>query len=384
MNAGDLIYCKCCWVPSTRPRVTFSERGWCNACEWNFEKKTLNWQERWTKLEEICDRYRHKDGSPDVIVGFSGGKDSLWVAYSLKEKLGMHPLLVTIMPHLETEIGKWNRENLCTKESGFERLNITLKEDKYRDLAKFHFEDTGRPKHPWETAISAVIINQAVKLGIPFIMYGEEGEMEYGGSSREKDRWMLPCDKEYLMKFYWQEKLDWDIPSDEEFSKIFFTQFSRFENWSPIKHAEFAKSKGMETLPTRSIGTFTNDCQLSDKMQDLHVYLMGIKFGFGRCTSDVCIAIREGWIERDEGLELIENYDGEFPQIYLNDYLDYFRMTKQRFNFTILKHANTEILERSSDSLEAAHVWNLQSWVAKKRRQGTKLEFINPTRYDFL
>jgi hypothetical protein len=266
---------------------------------------------------------------------------------------------------------------------GFERVEITLKEEKYRDLAKFHFEDSGRPKHPWETAISAVVINQAFLQNIPFIMYGEEGEMEYGGSSREKDRWMLPCDKEYLMKFYWQEKLDWDIPADGDFSKIFFTQFSRYENWSPSKHGNFAIGKGMRTIPVRSIGTFTSYCQLSDKLQDLHAHLMWLKFGFGRCTSDVCIAIRDGWIERDEGLELIENYDGEFPNIYLNDYLDYFRMIKQQFNFIILKHVNAEILERSSDSLEAAHIWQLQSWVAKKRRQGTKLEFISPHRWDY-
>ena len=380
MDARDLRWCAHCWIPSTRPRITFSERGWCNSCEWNEEKKTLNWQERWSKLEEICDRYRHKDGSPDVIVGFSGGKDSIYVSYALKERLGMHPLLVTVLPHLETDIGKWNRFNMCPD---FERMNIELKEEKYRDLAKFHFEDTGRPKHPWETAISAVIINQAVKLGIPFIMYGEEGEMEYGGSSREKDRWMLPCDKEYLMYFYWQEKLDWDIPSDEEFSKIFFTQLSRFENWMPFKHAEFAKVKGMKALETRSIGTFTSDSQLSDKLQDLHTFLMWLKFSFGRCTSDVCIAIRDGRLERDEGLELIENFDGEFANIYLADYLDYFRMDKNQFNFTLMKHANTGLLERSSDSLEAAHIWQLQSWCAKKRRQGTKLEFISPHRWDY-
>ena len=374
MNASELIYCQNCWMPSTRPRITFSQRGWCNACEWNDQKKTLNWSERWTKLEEICDKFRRTDSSPDVIVGYSGGKDSIYVAHQLRDRLGMHPLLVTVLPHLETEIGKWNRENMCP---GFERVEITLKEEKYRDLAKFHFEDTGRPKHPWATAISAVIIDQAVRLGIPFIMYGEEGEMEYGGSSREKDRWMLPCDKEYLMKYYWQDKLDWDIPSDEEFSKIFFTQFSRYENWSPSLHGNFAIGKGMRTIPVRSIGTFTCYSQLSDKLQDIHAYLMGIKFGFGRATSDACIAIRDGWAERDEALEWIENYDLECPNVYIPEYLDYFKMTKDQFNFTLLKHANMEIMENYG------HVFHLQEWVAKKRRKDTKCELMNPTRYNF-
>jgi hypothetical protein len=31
---------------STRNRITFDDRGWCNACQWMEEKKTLDWQNR--------------------------------------------------------------------------------------------------------------------------------------------------------------------------------------------------------------------------------------------------------------------------------------------------------------------------------------------------
>ena len=31
---------------STRPRITFDERGSCNACQWSEEKKKLDWKKR--------------------------------------------------------------------------------------------------------------------------------------------------------------------------------------------------------------------------------------------------------------------------------------------------------------------------------------------------
>ena len=39
-----IIRCKNCVMPSTRPRITFDEKGWCNACQWMEKKKTLDWK----------------------------------------------------------------------------------------------------------------------------------------------------------------------------------------------------------------------------------------------------------------------------------------------------------------------------------------------------
>ena len=327
---------------------------------------------------------------------WSGGKDSIYVAYKMRDEFGMTPLLVTVLPHLETEIGEWNRKNTCP---GFKKMEITLgKDDKYRRLAREYFIKQGRPKHPWETAISAAVIGIAWNKKIPFIIYGEEGEQEYGGSSREKDRWKLPVDKDYLMQFYWQDHLDWAIPRDDEFEKIFFTQYSRFENWSPSVHSDFAIANGMRSKPVRSVGTYTSWSQISDYLQDLHAYLMFLKFGFGRCTADVAIAIREGWKSKSEGLELIEAYDGEFPNQLLDQYLEYFDMDYPTFCRILASHTNKELLEPAESIRDdhaipqnwegaktnhgAAHIWYLQTWAAKHRRKDTKNELTSPERFD--
>jgi len=370
----SIFWCERCLAPSTRPRITFREIDGlltCNACEHAINKKTrIDWDERQRYFGKLCDKFRGNGKDPDVIIPWSGGKDSVYVAHTVRDRFGMTPLLVSVIPHLETTIGAWNRENLSR---GFQKMEIELPVEKYWKLAKKFFIEQGRPKHPWETAISLVIINTAIDLGIPFIVYGEDGEMEYGGSNREKDRWKKPADKEYLMNFYWLNDPCWKVP--ENLDDVFFTQWSRFEDWSPTKHAEFAIKRGMRIAEERSIGTYTNTCQLSDKLQDLHAYLMFVKYGFGRCTSDACIQIREGLLDRDEALELVENYDGEFPNTYLKEYLGYFDMTEEEFTRTINKFGNRTFMENYM------HIWYLKEWVQMKRRRGTKLELLNPNRF---
>ena len=87
-----IIYCKKCVVSNQRPRVHFNEDGICGQCLYaEFKQTMIDWDKREKELESICDKFRSNDGSWDVIVPGSGGKDSSYVAYVLKEKFGMHP-----------------------------------------------------------------------------------------------------------------------------------------------------------------------------------------------------------------------------------------------------------------------------------------------------
>jgi hypothetical protein len=43
---------------STRPRISFDERGWCNACRWMETKKELNWDDRLDVLQELLTKHK--------------------------------------------------------------------------------------------------------------------------------------------------------------------------------------------------------------------------------------------------------------------------------------------------------------------------------------
>ena len=117
----EVKFCKKCVISNQRPSSTvefkskntdakkvinFDESGVCSACIYHQEKETgIDWNERDKQLEILLSKFRKNDGSYDVIVPGSGGKDSAFASHILKYKYGMNPLTVTWSPHLYTDIG---------------------------------------------------------------------------------------------------------------------------------------------------------------------------------------------------------------------------------------------------------------------------------------
>ena len=71
-------------------------------------KKLINWKEREKEFKEILDKYRKNDGSYDVLLPGSGGKDTIFLSHVLKYKYKMNPLTITWAPHIYTDIGWHN------------------------------------------------------------------------------------------------------------------------------------------------------------------------------------------------------------------------------------------------------------------------------------
>ena len=99
-------FCSSCTISNQRPRINFDKNGVCSACNYAERKKNnIDWELRNKELEALCDKYRKNDGTYDVIVPSSGGKDSAFVAYTLKYKYNMNPLTVTWARHIYTDWG---------------------------------------------------------------------------------------------------------------------------------------------------------------------------------------------------------------------------------------------------------------------------------------
>ena len=114
--------CKKCLTTSTRPRTSFTE-GLCSACKNFEERKKINWRLRERQLKKLCDKVRKSNGDYDVVVPAGGGKDSSYVAWTLKHKYNMNPLCVFCEPPLFTRIGEENLLNF--RNSGFDLLQIS-------------------------------------------------------------------------------------------------------------------------------------------------------------------------------------------------------------------------------------------------------------------
>ena len=97
-------YCKKCTMPDTRPGITFDAEGVCSACRHYEHRKQVDWDARFKEFQALCDKYRgcNGPGGYDCAVAVSGGKDSHFQVYMLKEVMHMNPILFSVednFPH---------------------------------------------------------------------------------------------------------------------------------------------------------------------------------------------------------------------------------------------------------------------------------------------
>lgn len=108
---APLRRCTRCILPATYPFITFDSNGVCNHCHEHVTQKVFG---REALLEALAP-YRSKDGSPDCVVGFSGGRDSSYGLHLLKTELGMTPLAFTYDWGLVTDLARRNQARICGK-----------------------------------------------------------------------------------------------------------------------------------------------------------------------------------------------------------------------------------------------------------------------------
>ena len=87
--------CKKCLMVSLRPRITF-KNGICNACRNYKFYKNVDWKKRFSQLKKIANKIKKESNHKkyNCIVPSGGGKDSSYVAWHVKNTLGLKPLCV--------------------------------------------------------------------------------------------------------------------------------------------------------------------------------------------------------------------------------------------------------------------------------------------------
>ncbi|MCC7532420.1 MAG: N-acetyl sugar amidotransferase [Bacteroidia bacterium] len=389
---ANVIFCKRCVINNQRPStsrefvkkntridtVGFGEDGICDACRWFEEKKKIDWKERENQLQELCNRFRRNDGSYDVIVPSSGGKDSFFVAHQLKYKYGMNPLTVTWAPHRYTVIGWQNFQSMI--DAGFDNILVTPNGKVHGKLTKLAFENLVNPFQPFIIGQKNVAPRMALQYGVQLIMYGEnhaeahnkigenytplmdiehftrasdETDLYFGGV-HIKDLHQFGIDKNDMTMY----KPLLAEPVLKAGIEVHY--YSYYYNWSPQENYYYAMehSKFKSNPDGRSEGTYSKFASLDDKIDGQHYYTMFIKFGQGRTMNDACRDIRDGFITRDEGIELMNKYDGEFPRKYFQEFLDYIGISEERY---------WEVI----DNARSPHLWHKVNgkWVLKQKIQ---------------
>ncbi len=371
---------------SLQTTVEFDKNGVCAGCHFvkkEFDSKVIDWTSREKELIDLCNKYRKNNGQYDCIVPGSGGKDSVYASYILKHKYKMNPLTVTWSPHLYTEIGWKNFQNWLHK-GGFDNFLYTPNPKIHK---KITHEATKRLLHPFQPFIigqKTFALKMAAKFNIALVFYGEmpgKGGKKvsykaktYAEATEQKGFEMdplegKPFEEAYLGGKKVQEYLDEGISKSDlqsykpleidevNSNNIQFHYLGYYLRWIPQEMYYFSvKNVDFSANPQRTEGTFTKYSSLDDKIDGFFYYTSYIKFGFGRAMNDSCQEVRHGHITKDEGKSLIKKFDGEYPQKYEEEFLNYISMKKEDF------------LDLC-DKFRPKHLWEKKSnfWQLKKR-----------------
>lgn len=110
----SLRRCTCCILPETFPFIYFDEQGVCNYCK-NYQPKYQGLDPIAAKHEflQIIDKYRNNNQAPDVLVPFSGGRDSCYGLHLIKQEFGFNPITFTYDWGMVTDLARRNIARMC-------------------------------------------------------------------------------------------------------------------------------------------------------------------------------------------------------------------------------------------------------------------------------
>jgi N-acetyl sugar amidotransferase len=362
-------------INSVKSTMNLDENGVCDACRTAEQKEKIDWAIREKELVELLDKYRKSDGGYDCLVPGSGGKDSAYQAHVLKYKYGMNPLTVTWPPILYTDYGYANWKKWI--DSGFDNISFTRNGKAMKILTKLSIENLF---HPFQTFILGqknLAPKIATKFNIPLIFYGEN-EAEYGNpiadnttSLRDKsffsfnnlnDVYLAGLPVSELLSKYGLELQDIMafLPARQEEiekSKLEIHYLGYYLKWTPQEVYYYAvENTGFKARPFRTQGTYSKYNSIDDKIDDLHYYTTYIKFGIGRATYDASQEIRNKHITREEGMKLVQRFDGEFPDRYFDEIMDYLEIDGDYFRGSL------------TDKFRSPHLWGQDHSGAWKLR----------------
>lgn len=168
--------CVRCVMDTTDPDITFDENGVCNHCHTYdrlVQQYVIEGEAGILELKRLAERIRREGSNKkyDCVIGVSGGVDSTYVAWYVKQ-LGLRPLAVHVDNGWDTELAVKNIEE-CLKRLNIDLYSEVLNWEEFRDLQVSLLKaSTPDAEISTDHAINAVLGNITEKIGIRYVILG--------------------------------------------------------------------------------------------------------------------------------------------------------------------------------------------------------------------
>ena len=393
---GDIKICDSCTYTNQKPNSAIEFRfkkdslkdgiefldNICSACGYSKKKdSTIDWEKRENELKAVCDKFRSRNGSYDCVVPGSGGKDSYVAANVLKYKFNMNPITVTWAPHEYTTWGWINFKNWI--DGGFPNYLYHPNGAVHRLLSRLAMDNLYHPFQPFILGQYSFPIRAAKLLNIPLIFYGENSA-EYGNriqdnesaTRRTSDISYKNLDEVYLagesvkeigekFNINLNDFIDYLPLQTEDFikSNIEWHYLGYYMKWHPHNNYYLCLENNFKPSRERNEGSYGRYASMDDMMDDINYYCLYIKYGLGRSSYETAQEIRRGDITREEGLALVNKYDGEPPKRFKTKIFDYLSINKipnlgkKWSNYFESPEFDENYFIKLTDSFRSPHLW---------------------------
>ena len=353
-------------MPDTRPNIYFYKDGICAPCK-NYEKqKTIDWTARHKELEILCDKYRGKYGNGyDCAIAVSGGKDSHFQVYYMKEIMGMNPVLLAVGNIEWTETGRKNILNLSDVFS-CDLITIIPNVNVARKMAYKAFSQIGSPTWYIDSLIYSYPYRMIMQLGLHLLIYGEDINYSYGGKYNIETPSAMMQSKNDVVKPLWNEWLEEGDITEKELNSasqppmeectsygLDPVYLSYFTSWDSHHNYLVAKRWGFNDLQHEYIRehTFENYDQIDSISYLINPWLKYPKFAHASATDYASKWIRAGLATREEMISVVEKYDGILDQGTVNRFCEFTRIGPREFWNIIDKWYNPKLFKKDRDGV---------------------------------
>jgi len=331
--------CSNCVMDTSDSQIKFDERGFCDHCNNYYNNILPNWQQNdlgKKKLEVITNKIKEagRNKKYDCIIGLSGGVDSSYLTYIAKEKLGLRPLIFSVVTGWNLDVANKNVERII-KGLNLDLYTEIVNWDEMKDLQYAFFKaQVAYQDIPQDHVIFASLYNYAVKSGIKYILTGANYSTE---CIREPSEWVYQNDlrlmKDIHLKFGKRPLAT--LPLCNMFKyKLYYRYIKGIKVVQPLNLIPYKKEEAIEELQSKfNWEKYENKHYESILTRFYEGYWMIKKFGYDKRRAYLSSLILTGQISRKEALDILSRspYDENIAMQdleYVSNKLD---MTKDEF-----------------------------------------------------
>lgn len=360
MSAYPVRYCSRCVLPSTKPGLVLDAHGVCSACRSVERKKLIDWQGREAELAAMCDSIRGKNGNGyDCIVPVSGGKDSMYQVWAMSKVYGLKVLCVNVAPHLQSREGIHNL-NAMVQNLGVDLIKVNVRPSTLKKIRNSAFFKIGNPNWADHRVVFAGVARTALLYHVPLVVWGEDIAVEFGGNVATNVTGAGSAEELINNDLFREATLEELLGTDVRPSELLFYMHPDKEDlrnrgirtiylgyywwWDGTRH--YLKARQYGFMPRQEgplSGNILDYDNIDEKLCEVNIWFKFLKHGFWRPHDQCGYKIWNGYMTREEAVELVNAKQYEFPVEYFEDYLEYHEMTEAEFRSNEDKWRNPQL-----------------------------------------